>query len=112
MLPLTTLPSDVVVNIAPAKAEAVPNIATTAGRARAVRIRLQNRFSFCDVADIKKDLSSLVVLRPSKYLLTLMLLAFTVSEQYQSTMNERVFLSGRVPDFGLREVPRFFPGVS
>ena len=84
MFLLTIEPSDVVVEIAPetlAKAEVVPNVAMIAGKARVVRMRLQSRFSFCDVAGIKRDLSSLVVLLPSKFLLTLKLLDFTVSER-------------------------------
>jgi len=48
MLPLTfrQLASDV--NMAPAKADVVPNMATTAGKAIAAMVLLQSRFIFCD----------------------------------------------------------------
>ena len=55
MFLLTIEPSDVVVKVAPdtlAKADGVPNVAMTAGKAKAAMVCLHNRFSFCDVPDI------------------------------------------------------------
>src|SRR5437879_11319020 len=50
MLPLTLLHPMSVVNSAPAKAEAVPNTATSADKASVVARCLQSLLNFCDVA--------------------------------------------------------------